>query len=236
QRIHDGDGTRTHGEDVAQDAANPSGCALEGLDERRMIVRLDLEGAGPAIADVDDARIFPGSLHHATAVRGQPLQVHARGFVRAVFAPHHAENAQLGEGWLAAQRLQDAVVFFRRNSVVAKHFWSNGGFFGETGGAIDWVHGEEGSSIVARAIGLGKDFSSALLLRFTPLIAASQAFPAMRLGSRRVGEWHGCRPESDLTRIRARYFANLQRFAFRATGDFFRAFVIAAFRLYFARF
>jgi hypothetical protein len=45
--------------------------------------------------------------------------------------------------------------------VVAKHFWSDGGFFGEAGGAIDWVHGEEGSPIVARAIGLGKDFSRA---------------------------------------------------------------------------
>ena len=65
QRIHDGDGTRAHGEDVAQDAANPGGRALEGLDERRMIVRLDLEGAGPAIADVDDA----GVLHPAPAPR-----------------------------------------------------------------------------------------------------------------------------------------------------------------------
>ncbi len=70
QRIHDGDGARAHGKDVTQDAANPSGRALEGLDERRMIVRLDFEGAGPAIADVNDTGVLPGPLHHATAVRG----------------------------------------------------------------------------------------------------------------------------------------------------------------------
>ena len=60
KRVHDGDRTRSHGEDVAQDAANTGGRALEGLDERRMIVRLDLEGAGPAVADVDDAGVLPG--------------------------------------------------------------------------------------------------------------------------------------------------------------------------------
>ncbi len=158
QRIHDGDRTRAHGEDVAQNAAHAGGRALERLDERRMIVRLDLEGAGPAVADVDDAGVLSRPLHHAAAVRGQALQVHARRFVGAVLAPHHAEDAQLGERRLAAQRLQEAVVFLRRDSVVAKHFWSDGGFFGETGCAINWVHGDqEGSSIVACAIGLGKD-------------------------------------------------------------------------------
>ena len=78
QRIHDGDRTRAHGEDVAQDAAHAGGRALERLDERRMIVRLDLEGAGPAVADVDDAGVLARPLHHAAAVRGQALQVHAR--------------------------------------------------------------------------------------------------------------------------------------------------------------
>ena len=61
---------------------------------------------------------------------------------------------------LAAQRLQDAVIFLRRDAVVAKHFWSDGGFFGEAGSAFNWVHGEGGSSIVARGMGLGKDFGS----------------------------------------------------------------------------
>src|SRR5664280_197966 len=160
QRIHDGDGTRAHGEDVAQNAAHAGCSPLKRLDERRMVVRLDFEGAGPAIAYVDDAGVLSRTLYHATAVRGQALQVNARRLVGAVLAPHHAEDAQFGERRLAAQRLQDAVVFFRRDSMVAKRLWSDGGFFGETGSAIYWVHGEEGSSIVARSIGLGKDFGS----------------------------------------------------------------------------
>src|ERR1019366_1465085 len=139
---------------------NTGSCALERLDKRRMIVRLNFEGASPAIADVDDAGVLPGPLHHATAVRGQALQVHARGFVGAVLAPHHAEDAQFRERRLATESLQQAVVFLGRDSVVTKHFWSDGGFFGESGGAINWVHGnQEGNAIVARAIGLGKEFS-----------------------------------------------------------------------------
>ena len=99
-----------------------------------MIVRLDLEGAGPAVADVDDAGVLARPLHHAAAVRRQALQVHARRFVGAVLAPHHAEDAQLGEGRLAAQRLQDALVFFRREAVFPDEFGSDGlGRLGEEG-------------------------------------------------------------------------------------------------------
>ena len=69
QRVHDGERPRAHGKDVAQDAANAGRRALERLDERRMIVRFDLEGAGPAIADIDDAGVFSRPLNHAAAVR-----------------------------------------------------------------------------------------------------------------------------------------------------------------------
>ena len=65
-------------------------------------MRFDLEGACPSIADVDDAGILPGPLHHQFAARRQPFQMHARRFIRAVLAPHHAENAQLGEGGFAS--------------------------------------------------------------------------------------------------------------------------------------
>ena len=123
-----------------------------------MIVRLDLEGAGPAIADVDDAGVLARPLHHAAAVRRKPLQVHSRRLVGAVLAPHHAEDAQLGERRLAPERLQNAVVFFWRDSMVAEHFWSDGGFLGDAGCAFNWVHGDkEGSPIVARPITLGKE-------------------------------------------------------------------------------
>ncbi len=43
-----------------------------------MIVRFDFEGAGPAVADIDDAGIFARSLDDQLAARGQTLQVNAR--------------------------------------------------------------------------------------------------------------------------------------------------------------
>jgi hypothetical protein len=77
ERIHDGEGTRVHGEDVAQDAADAGGRALVGLDVAGVVVALDLEGAGPAVADVDDAGVLAGALDDAIALGGQALEVDA---------------------------------------------------------------------------------------------------------------------------------------------------------------
>src|SRR5664280_1341842 len=57
----------------------------------------------------------------------------------------------------------------------------------------------------------------------------------MRLLCRRFGERYSRRPQSDLTRVRAGYFANLQRFAFRATRDVLHL-VVTVFRSYFVGF
>ena len=62
----------------AQDAAHSGRGALERFDERGVIVRLDLEGASPSVADVDDAGVFTRALHDAAAARRQTLQMHAR--------------------------------------------------------------------------------------------------------------------------------------------------------------
>ena len=97
QRIHDCQRTRAHGKDVPQNPANPGGCALKRFDKRRMVMRFDLKGAGPAIAYVYDPGIFAGPLHYKTAARGQAFQVYARRFIRAMLAPHHAEDAQFGQ-------------------------------------------------------------------------------------------------------------------------------------------
>ncbi len=70
QRVHHRHRPRAHGENVAQDSAHTGGRALKGLDKRWMIVRLDLEGAGPAVADIDDARVLSRPLHHQPAARG----------------------------------------------------------------------------------------------------------------------------------------------------------------------
>src|SRR5271157_1303680 len=55
ERVHDSQRPRAHGEDVAQDAAHACGRALKRLDVAGVVVALDLEGAGPAFAYVDDA-------------------------------------------------------------------------------------------------------------------------------------------------------------------------------------
>src|SRR5271157_2136836 len=206
QRVHDGERTRAHGKDVAQNTANAGCGSLERLDERRMIVRLDLEGAGPAIADVNDARVLARPLYHAAAVRREPLQVHSRRLVGAVLAPHHAEDAQLGERRLAPERFQNAVVFFWRDPMVAEHFWSDAWFLGDDGGAVNWVHGDkEGSPIVARTSVLGKNFLPGSRkvqrcrrigkLRYTgpagsgasPIIAAVMIVIALRFPTRQNG-------------------------------------------------
>ena len=122
ERVHDRERPRAHGEDVAQDAADAGGRALVRLDVAGMVVRLDFEGAGPAVAHVDDAGIFARPLDHAVAFGGQALEVHAAGFVRAVFAPHHAEDAQLSERRNPAQCRQDAFVLVRGDAVRSQQF------------------------------------------------------------------------------------------------------------------
>src|SRR6478672_6274564 len=44
-----------------------------------------------------------------------------------MLAPHHAENAQLGQRRLAAQRGLDPFIFVRRDAVVFDDFWGDGG-------------------------------------------------------------------------------------------------------------
>ena len=72
QRVHDREGPGAHGKDVTQDAADAGCGTLKRLDKRRVIVGLDFERAGPAIAHVDNAGIFSRSLYHALAARRQP--------------------------------------------------------------------------------------------------------------------------------------------------------------------
>ena len=118
QRIEHGDGPRAHGEDVAQNSADAGGRALEGLDVAGVIVRFHLEDGGEAVADVDHAGIFARALQHLRRARGQALQVHAAGFVGAVLAPHHAENAEFGEVGIAAENFLDARVLVGREAVL----------------------------------------------------------------------------------------------------------------------
>ncbi len=118
QRVQDGQRPGAHGEDVPQDAAHPGGGPLERLDEAGVVVGLDLEDGGQAVADVHHPGVLPRALQHLRAGGGQPLQVHLARLVGAVLAPHHAEDAELGEGGLPAENLLDAVVFLGGQPVL----------------------------------------------------------------------------------------------------------------------
>src|SRR6266853_960480 len=93
ERIQHRDWTGAHGENVAQDATDARGRALEGFNVTGMIMRFDFEGRDQAVANVHNASVFAGALHNKLAARGQALQVDFARFVGAVLAPHHGENA-----------------------------------------------------------------------------------------------------------------------------------------------
>src|ERR1051326_2715939 len=118
ERVHHGDGAGAHGKNVAQNAADPGGGALEGLDKAGVIVGLDLEGDDIAAANIDDAGILARSLDDERAASGELFQVDARTLVRAVLAPHHGENAQFGVGGLAAEDADDGPIFGGRELVL----------------------------------------------------------------------------------------------------------------------
>src|SRR5690606_23210283 len=61
QRFQERHGPGTHGEHVAQAAADAGRGTLIGLDVARVIVALDLEDRGHATADVDPARVLAGA-------------------------------------------------------------------------------------------------------------------------------------------------------------------------------
>src|SRR5437879_3626573 len=128
QRVENGDGPRPHREDVAQDAADAGGRALEGLDERRMIVALHLEDHGPAVADVDGPRVLAGALEDTRALGGQPGEEDARVLVGAVLRPQRREQPELRVARLAAEALDDAVVFVGGEPELAREAESGLGF------------------------------------------------------------------------------------------------------------
>src|SRR6185503_18894032 len=64
ERVENGDRPRAHREDVAQDAADARRRALERLDERRVVVALDLEDGEEPVADVHGAGVLARPLLH----------------------------------------------------------------------------------------------------------------------------------------------------------------------------
>ncbi len=113
-----------------------------------------LEDGGLAVADIDHAGILAGPLDHPRRLGRQLLQMHARGFVGAMLAPHHREDAQLDEVRLAAHQLQDARIFGLGQPMFADQFrrdfchdrfsirlWNSGAAIGAAQHVVDHAFG-----------------------------------------------------------------------------------------------
>ena len=111
QGVEQRDGAGAHREDVADDAADAGGGALEGLHGGGVVVGLDLEDDGEAAAHVDDAGVLgAGGDEHAGGVAGEEAEEGAGVLVGAVLAPERAEEAELQRVGLPVQAVDDGVV------------------------------------------------------------------------------------------------------------------------------
>ena len=140
QLIHHRDRAGAHGDDVADDAADTGGRTLIGLHIGRVVVRFDLEGDRPAVADVDHAGVLADPGQHACAhlVGGgltEIAQMHLGGLVGAVFTPHHRVHGQLGVGRAAAENLAYPLVLV----VLEAQFPEGLGVVGRRCGALDGI-------------------------------------------------------------------------------------------------
>ena len=110
QRVEHRDRAGADREDVAQDAADAGGGALERLDRARVVVRLDLERDGQAVAHVDGARVLPRAHDDVLALRRQRPEQLLGVLVGAVLAPQQGEHRELDLVGLAAELLDDERV------------------------------------------------------------------------------------------------------------------------------
>ena len=113
QAVHHRDRPGAHREDVADDAADPGRRTLVRLDERRVVVRLDLERHREPAADVDHPGVLADAGQHPLPAGevAELTKVHLARLVGAVLAPHHRIHGELGRRRRAAERVDDALVF-----------------------------------------------------------------------------------------------------------------------------
>ena len=127
KRVHHGDGPRAHREDVPQNAADARCRTLERLNETRVVVRFDLERSRISAADVDDPSVLARTDQHAVPGRRQVLQMNPGAFIRAMFAPHDADDSQLCQIGFAPQAVDDAIVFARGEAMQGDDVGCNRG-------------------------------------------------------------------------------------------------------------
>ena len=119
EAVEQRDRPRAHRDDVAEDAADAGGGALERLDGRRVVVALGLERDGEPVAEVEHAGVLPRPLQHARAAARQPLQEQRRVLVAAVLRPEQREDGQLEMVRLTLEQLLDARVLPVREAELA---------------------------------------------------------------------------------------------------------------------
>ena len=93
--VEERDRPGAHRDDVAQDAADAGRGALEGLDRRRMVVRLGLERDRDAVAEIDHACVLARPLQNPFTARGEAPQEPGRVLVPAVLRPEQREDREL---------------------------------------------------------------------------------------------------------------------------------------------
>ena len=109
--VEERDRARAHGDDVAEDSADPGRRALERLDRGRMVVALDLEGGRLAVAQVDHACVLARALEDARAVGREAAQEERRMLVAAVLRPEEREDGQLERVRIPLEQVADTFVF-----------------------------------------------------------------------------------------------------------------------------
>ena len=84
-----------------------------------MIVTFHFERDCPAVANVDDTRIFFAGFHqNIWTDGGKFLQLFPGIFIRAMFAPHDRENSELGEIRFATENFFDPFELFWSKTVL----------------------------------------------------------------------------------------------------------------------
>jgi hypothetical protein len=74
-----------------------------------VVVALDLERHGHAVAEIEDAGVLARPLQDARAPRRQPLQEQRRVLVAAVLRPEQREDGELEVVGLPLEQIADAV-------------------------------------------------------------------------------------------------------------------------------
>ena len=109
QAVQQRDRPRAHGDDVAEDAADPCGRSLERLDGRGMVVALDLERDRLAVAEVDTPAFSPGPWSTRSPEEGSRRKQRRRMLVPAVLGPEEREDGELEAVRVALEQPADTL-------------------------------------------------------------------------------------------------------------------------------